>query len=113
MTDCIFCKIIRSEIPAKKYYEDDNIIIIADISPQAEKHYLLIPKRHYADITQMTNSDAAILAASLQKLGGLADSLGLSGGFRIVSNKGGDARQSVQHLHVHILGGGMLSDKMG
>lgn len=112
MTDCIFCKIIRGEIPAKKYYEDDNIIIIADISPQAEKHYLLIPKRHYADITQMTDSDATILAASLQKLDGLADSLGLSGGFRIVSNKGDDARQSVHHLHIHILGGNTLSEKM-
>jgi len=113
MKDCIFCKIIRGEIPSKKFYEDENMVIIADISPQAEKHYLLLPKRHYADITEMTEEDAAILAKCLKKLGEIADSLGLHEGFRIVSNKGANACQSVYHLHIHILGGNKLSERMG
>lgn len=111
--DCVFCKIIKGEIPSKKYYEDENMVIIADISPQADKHYLLIPKRHYADITEMTDGDAAILGKCLRKLSALADGLGLGNGFRIVSNKGADACQSVPHLHIHILGGNKLSEKMG
>lgn len=113
MTDCVFCKIIKGDIPSKKFYEDDEFIIIADINPQADKHYLLIPKRHYADITQMTDEDAAVLARALKKLSSLADELGLSNGFRIISNKGADSCQSVFHLHIHILGGNKLSERMG
>ncbi|HOK81311.1 MAG: histidine triad nucleotide-binding protein [Clostridiales bacterium] len=113
MTDCVFCKIIKGDIPSKKFYEDDEFIIIADINPQADKHYLLIPKRHYADITQMTDEDAAVLARALKKLSSLADELGLSNGFRIINNKGADSCQSVFHLHIHILGGNKLSERMG
>lgn len=112
MQNCIFCKIIAGEIPAQKLYEDEEMIIIADIHPQAAKHYLLIPKSHYADINEMSEENAASLGRCLRKLATLTDTLGLANGFRLVSNKGADACQSVAHLHIHILGGEQLSDKM-
>jgi histidine triad (HIT) family protein len=112
MQNCVFCKIIKGEISAKKLFEDEEMMIIEDIHPQAKKHYLLIPKRHYADITEMTEEDAAVLAKCLRKLAALADALGLKNGFRLVSNKGADACQSVPHLHIHILGGEQLKDRM-
>ena len=110
--DCIFCKIIRGEIPSAKVYEDDDMIIIKDIAPQAKYHYLAIPKKHFADVTEMDDADALLVGRMLKKIGGLSESLGLSGGFRLVSNKGADAMQSVPHLHIHILGGEKMSDKM-
>lgn len=111
--DCVFCKIIRGDIPAVKYYEDDEMLIIADISPQAAKHYLLIPKRHFPSIVEMSDDEAVILGKCLKVLGEQADKLGLENGFRLVSNKGSDACQSVNHLHIHIMGGEKLSEKMG
>ena len=110
--DCIFCKIIKGEIPSPRVYEDDDFIIIRDIAPQAKHHYLAIPKKHFADVTEMTAEDAALVGRILKKIGELSESLGLTGGFRLVSNKGADAMQSVQHLHIHILGGQKMSDKM-
>lgn len=113
MKNCIFCKIVKGEIPSKKVYEDDDMIIIEDINPQAKRHYLLIPKEHYANIIEMTDKQAETLAKCIKKLSTLVDGLGLQGGFRLISNKGKDACQSVEHLHIHILGGEQLSDKMG
>ena len=113
MKDCIFCKIIAGEIPSAKAYEDDDILIIADINPQAAKHYLMMPKKHYSDITDMGAADPAALGKMFEKLASLTDKLGLGNGFRIVSNKGEDGCQSVNHLHIHILGGEKLSEKMG
>lgn len=109
---CIFCKIIAGEIPSDKVYEDDDMIIIKDINPQAKIHYLMIPKQHFANIIEMTDEQSLIVARMLKTLSGLVDKLGLSGGFRLVSNKGKDACQSVEHLHIHILGGEQLADKM-
>lgn len=113
MENCLFCKIIKGDIPSAKVYEDDNMIIIKDISPQAPIHLLLIPKEHYKDITEMTDDQALTLAKCLKKLSVLADELGLKDGFRIVSNKGENGCQSVGHLHIHILGGHKLDEKMG
>lgn len=111
---CVFCKIINGEIPSEKVFENGDMIIIKDINPQAPKHFLLIPKQHYADIGEMTVEQSVILARCLKTFSGITDSvLGLSGGYRLISNKGGDACQSVPHLHIHILGGKQLSDKMG
>lgn len=112
MENCIFCKIIKGDIPSAKVFEDENMIIIKDISPQAAVHYLLIPKEHYANIIEMTDAQAQTLAKCLKKLSALTDELGLKNGFRIVSNKGADACQSVEHLHIHVLGGEKLSEKM-
>ncbi len=105
MNDCIFCKINKGEIPSKKFYEDDKMFIIADIDPKAKLHYLMIPKKHYKLLSEMTESDAADLAACLKKLSEIAPSLGLESGYRLVINQGDDAGQTVFHLHVHVLGG--------
>ena len=112
MDNCIFCKIVKGDIPSTKVYEDDDMIIIKDLNPQAPVHLLLIPKEHYANIIEMTDSQSQTLARCLKKLSTLADELGLQNGFRLVSNKGEDGCQSVGHLHIHILGGGKLSDTM-
>lgn len=112
MSDCIFCKIANGEIPSTKLYEDDDMIIIKDLNPQAPVHLLLIPKEHYANIIEMSDAQAQTLAKCVKKLSALTDQLGLQNGFRLVSNKGEDGRQSVGHLHIHILGGTKLSDTM-
>lgn len=112
MDNCIFCKIVKGDIPSTKVYEDDDMIIIKDLNPQAPVHLLLIPKEHYANIIEMTDSQSQTLAKCLKKLSTLTDELGLQNGFRLVSNKGDDGCQSVGHLHIHILGGGKLSDTM-
>lgn len=112
MDNCIFCKIVKGDIPSTKVYEDDDMIIIKDLNPQAPVHLLLIPKEHYANIIEMTDSQSQTLAGCLKKLSTLTDELGLQNGFRLVSNKGEDGCQSVGHLHIHILGGRKLSDSM-
>ncbi len=113
MENCIFCKIANGEIPSTKLYEDDDMVIIKDLNPQAKVHLLLIPKQHYANIMEMSDLQAATLARCVKKLSELADGFGLENGFRLVSNKGEHGCQSVQHLHIHILGGEQLADKMG
>lgn len=112
MDNCIFCKIVKGDIPSTKVYEDDDMIIIKDLNPQAPVHLLLIPKEHYANIVEMSDAQAQTLAKCLKKLSTLTDKLGLQNGFRLVSNKGEDGCQSVGHLHIHILGGRKLSDTM-
>lgn len=109
MENCVFCKIMKGEIPSAKMYEDDNMIIIKDVSPKAEKHYLMIPRRHYKLIADMTDEDGKIFAASLRKIPALEKELGLEGGYRLVINQGSNAGQTVFHLHVHILAGQELS----
>lgn len=112
MDNCIFCKIVKGDIPSAKVYEDEDMIIIKDLNPQAPVHLLLIPKEHYANIVEMSDAQAQTLAKCLKKLSTLTDKLGLQNGFRFVSNKGEDGCQSVGHLHIHILGGRKLSDTM-
>ncbi|MCH5155493.1 MAG: histidine triad nucleotide-binding protein [Clostridiales bacterium] len=110
MEDCIFCKIIKGEIPAKKFYEDELMIIIADIAPKAKKHYLAIPKKHFKFFSEMTEEDSVMLGKCIKKVSELAPSFGLEGGFRFVVNQGDDAIQTVPHLHMHLLGGQKLSE---
>lgn len=102
---CVFCKIIAGEIPSEKLYEDDDVVIIKDIEPKAARHYLMIPKRHYKLISEMTDADAAAFARALRKIPTLTEKLGLKNGYRLVINQGDDAGQTVFHLHVHILAG--------
>lgn len=108
MEDCVFCKILNGEIPSERFYEDELMIVIADIDPKAEKHYLAIPKKHYKLFTEMSAEDAVHLGKCLGKIGEIAPSLGLENGFRIAINQGDDAQQTVPHLHIHILGGQKL-----
>ena len=105
MTECIFCKIARGEIPSKKIYEDEDIFAFHDIQPQAPVHFMIIPKQHIASLNEADMSHQAVLGKILAKAGDLARSQGLTDGFRTIINTGRVGRQEVYHLHVHIVGG--------
>ncbi|MDD4211316.1 MAG: HIT domain-containing protein [Clostridia bacterium] len=107
--DCIFCKIIAGEIPATKVYEDKNMLIIEDIDKKAKKHFLLLPKSHYASLEDANFREQIALGRAIMKLPKLKEVLGLNDGYRLVINQGEDAGQTVKHLHIHILSG----QKMG
>ena len=109
---CVFCDIIAGKIPSDTVYEDEDMKIIKDLHPQAKIHLLLLPKEHYANIIEMSAEQAATLAKCIKKLSGMTDELGLTDGFRLVSNKGQNGCQSVEHLHIHVLGGEQLADRM-
>ena len=115
MENCIFCKIRDGIIPSKKFYEDENMFVIADIEPRANKHYLMIPKNHYKLLSQMSESDREILGKCFATLASIAPTvLGLENGYRLIINQGDDAGQTVPHLHVHVVGGEKLGwDYMG
>ncbi len=108
MNDCIFCKIRDGVIPSPKLYEDDEVFVIRDIEPKAKCHYLMIPKRHFKLLSEMTKEDEAMLGRALKKIAELAPKLGLENGYRIIINQGDDGGQTVFHLHIHILGGEKL-----
>jgi len=105
MSDCIFCRIVRGEIPCNKVYEDEDMLAFHDIRPQAPVHFMVIPKRHIASLADATVDDAPLLGKLFAKLGELARSQGLTDGFRTIVNTGRIGRQEVYHLHVHVLGG--------
>ena len=105
MSDCLFCKIINGEIPSKKLYEDEKILAFYDISPIAPVHFLVIPKQHIASVDAIDADNSAIVAYIFQKLGELAKLAGIENRYRVISNCGADAGQTVQHLHFHVLGG--------
>mgnify|MGYP001032762130 CR=1 FL=1 len=109
MDECVFCKIIGGDIPSNRFYEDDDIIVIADIAPHAKKHYLAIPKKHYKFISEMNDADLDVLRNCFKTIAKIAPELGLENGYRIIINQGDDAQQTVPHLHVHILGGEKLN----
>ena len=106
MNNCIFCKIIKGEIPSKKIYEDEEILAFHDITPQAPIHFLVIPKRHIPDIMETKPEDSALLGTLLLKAQELAAEQGCKeNGFRLVINCKSHGGQTVNHLHLHILGG--------
>ncbi|MBE5807309.1 MAG: histidine triad nucleotide-binding protein [Clostridiales bacterium] len=108
--DCLFCRIIAGEIPSTKVYEDENVYAFRDINPQAPVHVLVLPKKHMANILE---ADGATMAQLTEGIKRVADIEGLSkDGFRIVSNCGRNGCQSVEHLHIHVLGGAKLSEGM-
>ena len=110
--DCLFCKIIGGDIPSAKVYEDELCYAFRDIAPQAKTHILVVPKEHIGSAAEITAENADIAAHLLTVLPGIAETEGLTGGWRIVSNVGDDAGQTVKHLHFHILGGERLADRM-
>ena len=112
MENCLFCKIAAGDIPSSKVYEDEKILAFRDINPQAPVHILVIPKAHISGGDDITGENSGTVAYIFEKIPGIAKSAGLTGGYRIISNCGPDACQSVPHLHFHILGGAKLSDKM-
>ena len=106
MEDCIFCKIIRGEISSTKAYEDEQVLAFYDIDAKAPVHVLIIPKKHIQSVLALKPEDGALVAHIFEVAGKLARELGLEeSGFRIVSNIGKDAGQTVPHLHFHLLGG--------
>ena len=112
--DCIFCKIAAGEIPSDQVYADDLAIAFRDISPQAPTHTLVIPRKHISDMNEASAEDQALLGHMMLRAAEIAREAGLAeSGYRLVLNTGPDARQSVFHIHLHILGGRRLSGQMG
>ena len=103
--DCLFCRIVAGEIPATRLHADDLVIAIRDIGPQAPTHVLILPVAHIASAADLTDADGPLLGRIFAVAADLARSEGLDGGWRLVTNVGRDGGQSVDHLHVHLLGG--------
>ena len=109
MSDCLFCRIIRGEIPGKKVYEDDEALAIYDIAPAAPVHILVMPKAHIVSIVDADNEQLALISRLHGIMRDLAVQHGISEGFRIVNNCGEQGGQAVPHLHFHLLGGRSLN----
>ncbi|ABA59498.1 histidine triad nucleotide-binding protein [Nitrosococcus oceani] len=107
-TDCIFCKIIEGELPAKVVYEDDQVIAFEDIHPKAKIHLLLVPRSHISSLEQLEVKHEALISHLLLLLPDLARRQGLQDGFRTIINTGRGGGQEVDHLHIHLLGGSQL-----
>ena len=105
MSDCLFCRIGRKEIPSKIVYEDPEIFAFEDIAPQAPTHILVCPRKHWVTLGDVKSEESALLGRLFQVAAKLAADKGVSRGYRTVVNNGTDAGQSVDHLHVHLLGG--------
>jgi len=105
VSDCIFCKIVAGKIPAKKVFEDDDILAFNDIAPVRPVHVLVIPKRHIASLATASDDDTPVLGKMLAKANEIAEAQGSPDGFRVIINTGRIGQQEVQHLHIHILGG--------
>jgi len=105
MNDCIFCKIVAGQIPAKKLYEDDDVLAFWDISPQAPIHFLVIPKKHIAAPVDVLEEDDRLIGKLIRIGGQLAKENGVADGFRVIFNNGTKAGQVVFHIHLHIIGG--------
>ncbi len=103
--NCTFCKIIKGEIPSTKVYEDDKMYVFKDIEPKAKVHLLAIPKDHFKLLSEMNGQRAMVIAYMLSKIPQIAADNGCANGYRLVVNQGDDAGQTVNHLHIHILGG--------
>ena len=112
MSDCLFCKIIAGTIPSTKVYEDETVFAFRDIAPQAPTHILVIPKAHLSSVNDVTAENSAVVAHIFDVIPQIAKAEGLEGGYRVVSNCGADAGQTVHHLHFHILGGKVLNTDM-
>jgi histidine triad (HIT) family protein len=103
--DCIFCKIVRGEIPSRKVYEDDEILGFHDLHPVAPTHFMLIPKKHIATLADATADDTGVLGRIMVLTGRLAREQGSPEGYRTIVNTGRIGRQDVMHVHVHVIGG--------
>lgn len=112
MDNCLFCKILKGEIPSSKVYENDYVYAFRDINPQAPVHVLVIPKKHLSSLNETDRADDRELAACLRAIRVIAEQEKLEEGYRVVSNCGSDACQSVPHLHFHILGGRKMGEQM-
>ena len=110
--DCLFCKIVAGEIPSTKVYEDETVLAFRDISPMAPTHILVIPKLHIPSVDGIDEENSRVVAHIFEVIPQIAAAEKLTGGYRVVSNCGPDAGQTVHHLHFHILGGRELTLEM-
>lgn len=113
MDECVFCKIVKGEIPSQKVYEDEEILAFHDINPAAPIHILVIPKKHIASLNEVRKEDQALLAKIHTTIQTIAKEQGFSdNGFRVIINCGKDGGQEVAHLHFHVLAGKQLGEKI-
>ena len=112
MENCLFCNIIAGKIPSTKVYEDETVLAFRDIAPQAPTHVLVVPKTHIEDCNGISAENSAVVAHIFEVIPAIAKAEGLENGYRVVSNCGADAGQTVQHLHFHILGGKPMTLEM-
>ena len=110
--DCIFCKIIKGEIPSNKVYEDETVLAFHDIAPQMPVHVIVIPKQHIECTAEINESNSAVVAHIFEVIATIGKELGLANGYRIINNCGEDGGQTVKHLHFHLLGGEKLGEKL-
>ena len=112
MENCLFCKIVKGDIPSTKVYEDELVLAFRDIAPQAPTHILVIPKAHIGSVAEISAENSSVVAHIFEVIPRIAAAEKLEKGFRVVSNCGEHGCQSVKHLHFHILGGAQLTEKM-
>ncbi len=112
MENCLFCKIIAGEIPSSKVYEDEYTFAFRDINPQAPVHILVVPKKHIDSVGEIDGENSVYAAKCLETVAKIAKQEGLDGGFRVISNCGEDAGQTVKHLHFHVLAGKNMGEKL-
>ena len=110
--DCIFCKIIKGEIPSNKVYEDEQILAFHDIAPQAPVHVIIIPKTHIQSADEIDESNSEVVAKIFEAIPKIAKVCNVENGYRIITNIGEDGCQTVKHMHFHLLGGKRLVEKM-
>ena len=108
MSDCLFCKIVRGEIPCRKVYEDNEVLAFYDINPVAPVHFILVPKLHLDSLVEAGDAHTALLGKMMLLAPRLAKEQGLDHGFRTVINTGKGGGQEIFHLHIHIIGGGNI-----
>ena len=111
--DCLFCAIIKGDIPSNKVYEDDSCYAFMDINPQAPVHCLVVPKEHISSANEISEDNREVISKIFSAIPVIANKLGLTNGYRVITNVGDDGCQSVKHIHFHILGGKKLSESMG
>ena len=113
MNDCLFCKILKGEIPSAKVYENEFVYAFRDIAPQAPVHVLIIPKTHIPSADAINAQNSVAVAKVFEAIPAVAKAEGLTNGYRVITNCGEDGCQSVRHLHFHLLGGKKLPETMG
>ena len=111
--DCLFCKIIDGTIPSGKVYEDEYVFAFKDINPQTPVHILVVPKIHMESADAVNGENSAYVAKIFEAIPKIAAEAGLTNGYRVITNCGADACQSVKHLHFHVMGGRPLPENMG
>ena len=110
--NCLFCKIIKGDIPSAKVYEDEFVYAFRDINPQAPVHVLVVPKAHISSAAELDGDNSFYVARCFEAIRKIAEAEGLKNGFRVINNCGADGGQSVMHLHFHLIGGVKLGEKI-